>query len=225
MKNVLAFGDSIMKGVSYRNGGYHQDPERFTSLLEERWELLIENRGQMGSTVPRLEKSMKRAEKYLQDPEYDTVFLLYGGNDCDFDWQAVSEAPGETHVCNTAPDRFPDEYEKQIDRLKEQGKQVYLLSLPPIDAEKYFRFITRDRDAEAILSWLQGDVSLLMHWHEMYNLFVFQIGAREGVQVLDISSCFLARPNYTRFLCDDGIHLNSDGHRLISDAVASQLSA
>lgn len=223
MKNILAFGDSVIKGVSYQNERYHQNPDRFTSLLEERWDIHIENKGQMGSTILRLEKAMERSEKHLQNPDYDTVFLLYGGNDCDYDWQAISEAPSNTHICKTAPKQFPHEYINGINRLKDMGKQIYLLSLPPIDADKYFRFITKGRDAEAIRSWLQGDVSLLMHWHEMYNLFVFQIGRTVEVPVLDISSCFLSRPNYTKFLCDDGIHPNSKGHRLIADAIASQL--
>lgn len=224
MKNILAFGDSIIKGISYQNNRYHQNPERFTALLEERWNIHIENKGQMGSTVLRLPKAVERSESYLKDPEYDTVFLLYGGNDCDFDWQAISEAPSDTHICKTAPDQFPHEYINGINKLKDCGKEIYLLSLPPIDADKYFGFITKGRDGEAIRSWLHGDISLLMHWHEMYNLAVFQIGQTTGVPVLDISSCFLSRPNYTRFLCDDGIHPNSEGHRLMADAIASQFS-
>lgn len=223
MKNILVFGDSIIKGISYLNERYYQNPERFTSLLEEQWNIHIENKAQMGSTISRLGKTLERSAKYLQDPEYDIIFLLYGGNDCDYDWQTISEAPFDTHICKTAPDVFMHEYVNGINRLKKTGKQVYLLSLPPIDAEKYFRFITRDRDAEAIRSWLQGDVSLLTNWHEMYNLLIFQIGKIAEVPVLDISSCFLSRPNYTRLLCDDGIHINSEGHRLIANAISPQL--
>ena len=101
------------------------------------------------------------------------------------------------------------------------GKEVYLLSLPPIDDEKYFRFISRGRDSEAILSWLGNDKALLMHWHEMFNLLVFRAGNSAGAPVLDISSCFLSRPNYTNYLCEDGIHPNWEGHRLIADALCA----
>lgn len=223
MKNILAFGDSVIKGITYQNNRYHQNPERFTAFLEERWGIHIENKGQMGSTVLRLQKAIDRSERYLKDTEYDTVFLLYGGNDCDFDWQAISEAPSGTHICKTAPDQFSHEYINGINQLKAYGKKIYLLSLPPIDAERYFGFITKGRDGDAIRSWLHGDISLLMQWHETYNLAVFQIGLATAVPVLDISSCFLSKPNYSRFICDDGIHPNSEGHRLMADTIASQL--
>ena len=177
----------------------------------------------MGSTVDRLEKSILRAESELHDPELDTVFLSYGGNDSDFDWQAVSETPEETHICRTPYDAFIREYVKGIDKLRALGKQVFLISLPPIDAKNYFGFITRGKNANAVFSWLQGDVSLLTHWHEMYNLAVFKIGKLVEATVLDISSCFLAKPNYKNLLCADGIHPNAEGHRLIADSIAAQV--
>lgn len=224
MSGILAFGDSILKGVSYMNGKYSVDPGRFTALLEQRRNLRIVNRAQMGSTVSRLEKAMSRAKNELSDPKLDTVFLSYGGNDCDFDWQSVSEAPAETHVCHTPYDAFLREYTSGINTLKALGKRVFLLSLPPIDAEKYFRFITRGRNAENVLRWLQGDVSRLSRWHEMYNLAVFKIGKAVDAAVLDITSCFLAKPNLADLLCADGIHPNTEGHRLIADSIAAQRS-
>ena len=224
MKNILALGDSIIKGISFENGKYAVDPGRFTALLEQRWNTQIVNRAQMGSTVSRLERSISRAVRELSDPEFDTVFLSYGGNDSDFDWQAVSDAPENTHTCRTPYDVFIREYTKGIDQLKASDKQVFLLSLPPIDARKYFRFITRGKNAEAVLGWLQGDVSMLTHWHEMYNLAVFKIGKLVGTTILDITSCFLARPNYEGFLCADGIHPNAQGHQLIADSIAAQLA-
>ena len=220
MKNILAFGDSIIKGVSYQDDQYHLLQERFTSILEENLNIHIENKGQMGNTISRLDKAICRSEKYLQSTEYDTILLLFGGNDCDYDWQNISEMPLAEHRCKTVPEVFIDEYIKGINHLKEFNKQIYLLSLPPIDAHKYFNFITRGRNSQLILDWLQGDISLLMHWHEMFNLLVFKVGSLAGVPVLDITSCFLSTPNYTRLLCDDGIHPNSAGHRLIASAIA-----
>ena len=224
MKNILAFGDSIMRGVSYENERYHLIPGRFTALLEQRWNTHIANKAQMGSTIDRLEKSMSRSENELKSPEFDTVFLSYGGNDCDFNWQSISEAPAEEHTCNTPYDVFVREYTGGINKLKNLGKRVYLVSLPPIDADQYFKCISRGRNANAILNWLQGDVSMLMHWHEMYNLAVFQIGKNAEVPILDISSCFLSKPNYRNLLCADGIHPNAEGHQIIADSIAMQLT-
>lgn len=223
MKKVIAFGDSILKGICVENGRYRVNELRFTDLVSERLQLVIENRARMGSTITDLDKMMGRAGKFLQDPDYDTVFLEYGGNDSDYDWQAVSDAPDAPHFSGTEPERFAAEYLQKIRLLQDMGKQVYLLSLPPIDPENYFRWITKNRNKEAILSWLQGDVMQLLQRHEMYNLAVFRIGAAADVPVLDISSCFMIRPNYSRLLCEDGIHLNTEAHRLIAETLIGQL--
>lgn len=225
MKKILTFGDSILKGISLENGRYRTNTQNFISILGETLNVPIENKCQMGSTVMRLEKAMSRSSEALVNPDYDTIFLSYGGNDCDYDWQAVSDAPKATHYCKTVIEQFVQIYREKISLIKDMGKQVLLLSLPPIDAEKYFHWISKDRNAEAILGWLEGDVSHLMQWHEMFNLAVFQIGAATKTKVLDITSCFLSKPNYTRFLCEDGIHPNTEGHLLIADALTSQLYA
>ncbi|MNU07416.1 hypothetical protein D3C72_2529940 [compost metagenome] len=36
---------------------------------------------------------------------------------------------------------------------------------------------------------------------------------------IDIRGAFLEHPDFTRFICVDGIHPNRDGHRIISERV------
>lgn len=224
MNKILAIGDSILKGVSYENGRYCINPDRFTDILEKRLNVTVENKGRMGGTVADLGKVISHSSSLLNDPEYDTVLLEYGGNDSNYNWQEISDAPDSLHICETPLEDFITEYRQKIKELQAFGKQVFLLSLPPIDAEKYFRWICKGRNEEAILHWLQGDKLHLMQWHEIYNLAVFKIGASAGVRVLDISSCFFSVPNYSEWLCEDGIHLNSQGHRVIADAIFDQLT-
>lgn len=57
----------------------------------------------------------------------------------------------------------------------------------------------------------------------MYNLAVFKTAAAADVPLLDITSCFLSRPNYADYLCEDGIHPNSEGYRLIANALYEQM--
>lgn len=223
ISGILAFGDSVIRGVTLLNGTYSICPSRFTNLLSERLQLPIINKGHMGHTVINLEKSLSYVTELLQDPAFNTVFLEYGGNDCDFDWRAVSENPSGTYCSKTSPDSFRAEYARQIARLTAAGKRVFLLSLPPIDANRYFNWISKNLNPENILKWLQGDIFHLMHWHESFNLMVYQIGTTAGVPVLDITSPFLTTKNYSRYLSEDGIHPNEEGHWLIAEALLPQL--
>lgn len=223
MKGIIAFGDSILKGTYVDEGKYRINPQRFTAILEEQLCIPVENRGQMGSTIIRLEKSMSRATGLLESSDYDTIFLSYGGNDADYDWQKISDDPSAEHICNVPIDQFMQLYLDGISELKKTGKEIYLLSLPPIDANKYYNWVSKDRNADAILQWLNGDVNHMTRWHEMFNLAVFKIGAIANIPVIDISSCFLTKRKFSELICEDGIHPTTAGQKLIAEAIISQL--
>lgn len=72
MKSVLAFGDSVMKGVSFKNGRYYVNQYGFTGLLEERLGIQIRKKGQIGSTIDRLARMTERSAELLRTPIYDT---------------------------------------------------------------------------------------------------------------------------------------------------------
>ena len=55
----------------------------------------------------------------------------------------------------------------------------------------------------------------------MYNLELYRLAASSNVPVIDITTCFLSRRNYSDYLCEDGMHPNEEGHKLISDAILS----
>jgi hypothetical protein len=80
------------------------------------------------------------------------------------------------------------------------------LTLPPLDAERYFAWFTRTGlDQKAILGWL-GDVQFIYRWHESYSSAIWEIGETHHVPVADIRKAILEERNYSRFLCKDGIH-------------------
>jgi len=99
-------------------------------------------------------------------------------------------------------------------RLK--GFAPLLLSLPPLDADRYFAWFTRaGLDKASILSWL-GDVQHIFRWHEAYDREVRAVAVDEHCALVDIRSAFLAKPDYRTLICQDGIHPNREGHRLIN---------
>ena len=106
--------------------------------------------------------------------------------------------------------------------VRRLGSKPVLLSLPPIISDRYFEAITRTMDTlrrSNILRWLGGSVENITRWHEMYNLQLFKLAAMLDVPIIDITSPFLVERNYRALFCDDGIHPNERGHRLIAEKI------
>jgi hypothetical protein len=94
-----------------------------------------------------------------------------------------------------------------------------MFNLPPIDASRYFAWLSKGLNAENILKWL-GDVDHIFRWHKSYNDAICLIAEETGTPLVDVRSDFFKTPDFREYLCDDGIHPNSKGHRLIFETVS-----
>lgn len=223
MNSICLFGDSIGKGVvldAFR-GRYTLLKNSFANLFSSSTGISVENYSKFGCTVTTGKRIIQKNLDKLSSFEY--TVLEFGGNDCDFDWAAISQNPDEHHSPKTEPEQFEFCYEKIIDCVASAGSQPILLSLPPLDAKRYFSWISKDRNAENILRWL-GDIEHIYRWHEMYSLAVARLSAIKNVPLLDIRSNFLKARNYFSLLCDDGIHPNEEGHRFISNVIQNYVN-
>jgi len=220
--NVTVYGDSILKGVLYENGKYVLD-RSWERRLAERFGLRITNRSRFGSTLP---KALARIEKDSETPaEGEEVALLeFGGNDCDFDWAAVSDAPEAEHECRTPPSLFLDCYRRAVRLLRDSGRIPVLTSLPPINAELYLGFLCRGGlSRENIVRWL-GDVQLIYRWQENYSQMVEQLAREENVSLIDLRRPFLQdRRRPDALLCSDGIHPSRLGQELLYGSFSAAL--
>ena len=70
-----------------------------------------------------------------------------------------------------------------------------------------------------VLGWLNGCVENITRWHEMYNLELFKLSALLRTPIIDITTPFLAQRSFRDLFCEDGIHPNAAGHRLIADTI------
>lgn len=66
--------------------------------------------------------------------------------------------------------------------------------------------------------WLK-DISRLGDNQQRYSEIVKQIAEQEGVPLIDLRKAFMAFPDYTKLLCDDGIHPNKDGQMVILNSI------
>lgn len=218
-KKISAFGDSVLRGVILDGDKYRVSKNSFANICEEVLGVRIENKAKFGSTVATGEKSLMRSLDTIKSSNGEYVVLEFGGNDCDYNWKEISEDPSGEHKPNSEISDFVKIYTELINLVKELGKKPVLLSLPPVDFNRYFRTISKGLNAENILKWMNGNKQFITNWHERYNIEVFKLAINNHIPIIDITSRFLEEKQYERLLCEDGIHPNEEGHRLIAEAI------
>jgi len=220
---ITVYGDSILKGVLFEGGKYVVE-RSWQEALAERFNLLVTNRSRFGCTLP---KAMPRMEKDCavpsEEPEY--ALLEFGGNDCDYDWAAISAEPEREHLCKTPPERFLSCYREAVRLLRSSGRMPVLVTLPPICSELYLNFLCRDGlSRENILRWL-GDLERIYRWQELYSQMAEQVAREADTPLIDLRRPFLrdARPPEA-LLCADGIHPSRLGQDLLYHAFCTAMA-
>lgn len=214
-KTIGVWGDSVLKGVIFDEirGTYQLLADSVGNLITRTLGLQIQNRSRFGSTVDKGRQTLEQSLEKGLDCDY--VLLEYGGNDCDFDWTAVSADPGHSHQPNTPLPLFKQQMQAMIDLLKARQIKPILMSLPPINAERYFDFIvSKGPKRENIMRFL-GDCQQIYRFHEMYSLAVTGLALRNQCIYIPMRESFLAEPDSPSLLCLDGIHPNERGHQLM----------
>lgn len=219
LPRILVLGDSVLKGVVFDSllKRYRLLKEGVVSLFTRETALDVTNCAVFGATIVKGEQQLARRLDSLSG--YSYALLEFGGNDCDFDWKAISENPSARHQPNTSIEDFIERYARLIDALREKKVVPVIMSLPPLDADRFFETISKGLDRDAILQWLGGHKDTIYRWHEAYNLAVLNMAKQKNVPVIDVRSSFLIRPDYRDLLCDDGMHPNARGHRLILQTI------
>ena len=162
---------------------------------------------------------LKRHQSTLNN--FDYTLLEFGGNDCDYKWEEISEHPQKEHLCNTPIPVFREQYLALINLVKQNNGNPVLLSIPPIDSARYFKWVSKGLNPANILSFL-GEVEAIYKWQEKYNTIVLEVAEACKVPLIDIRNSFLESGDYRDYLCEDGIHPNEKGHLLIAKSMAEQ---
>ena len=223
MRIIEIYGDSVMRGVIYSQEEKRYklcEDHKFTSFSQN--DIYVTNNARMGFTISDGFSTIKKRIDSIE--KNSTVLLEFGGNDCDFNWKEISENPKGTFEPNVNKDDFMRLYFDVIDLIREKGAFPIICSIIPIDAEKYFNFISQGLDMNAILTWL-GDVTMLSRWQEYYNLIIEKIAVMKDCAILDLRSAFLTAKNFKGLLCADGIHPTQLGHDLIKTEIRKFITA
>ena len=212
------YGDSLTKGVilDEKTGRYRSGHVLDIAEFERALHVVVHNESMFGCTV---EKGVQRLFKRLDTgAQCNKVLLEFGGNDCDFDWAQVAADPLNHHDPKTPFPRFKQIYTQAVKELQRRGIEVVVIMPPPIDSQRYFNWITRNGlNGDAIMTFL-GEVQRIDHHQQLYATAAGQIALKNGCQLIDLRSPFLARPMLP-LLCEDGIHMNTHGQELIMDTL------
>ena len=219
---IAALGDSLTKGVILNEKNrYSVADHSFMDIISDELDLRVDNYGKFGCTVSFGNDVIERHAADITDSDY--TFIEYGGNDCDFDWLKIADAPHEEHLARTPLETFAEKLSALIEKVRELGSIPVIISLPPILSDTYFSFFSRTMTEEQkcnVKEWLGGDVGIISRWHESYNRALFQVANQTRAQIIDVTTPFdTYRGDLTALYCQDGIHPNGLGHKLIAETI------
>ncbi len=216
---IYAFGDSILKGVEMTGGKLRMVPNRFTDLIGADLSIEVRNTGRLAGTVDGWEKRMELYRDIVASEQAVHVAFAYGSDDCDFRWDIISEDPEAEGVAVTTPDAFVENYRRMVRRNLEEGFRVYLMSIPPVDLQRYVASVMVNRNRENIFRWLRENYVMLLHRRELFNNMIFRVSKEENVPMVDVTTAFLEKGDFRGYLSEDGSHPNEKGHELIAEAI------
>lgn len=218
---ISLWGDSIGKGIMFdqQRNRYSIYGGNLFSVLKKSLDIPVENYALMGCTAPAGAERMNKA----QLRPGSLAVIEFGGNDCDMPWAAISEAPDGEHQPRTPLDRFYDAMRAMIAHARGQGAIPVLVTPPPLDAGRYFNWVSRKLNADNIMRYL-GDVNYIYRWQEHYASAVRRIAVETGCALCDMRDQFLSIRHMEQLLCVDGIHPNQQGYEIISNYATKRLN-
>ena len=154
----------------------------------------------------------------------DKTILIMPESGLQFDWQAIAANPSAQHEPMIDINAYKAIYINKIAQARARGCEPVLVSLPVMDENRFFAYVTRGMTMQQrinVLAWLGGSTERLRNIQSMYNLALFRLAAVQCVHILDITSPMLAHPHYLELLQLDGITLSAAGQALVNDACSS----
>ena len=220
-ETVVIWGDSLAKGVVWNNERRRHGYSKMTAadVVGKKLGITVVNRAKFGYTAPQgLEMMEHDVESGIV---CDTALIEFGGNDCNFNWAEIAEHPEAKHEPATPPEKYLAALRNMVQWLYQKGIQPVLMTLPPIDAERYFKFLVGDKlNGGNILKWL-GDVYQIYRYQEMYSLLVEKVAREFQIRLIDLRQRCLAKNGFLKdMICEDGLHLNEDGQRFVGEQIA-----
>lgn len=218
-RTITIWGDSILKGYSLDESGsrYIVLKNNCVDRFARETNTLISNHASFGMTTGKALGRIARSVERNPPAKNDIILVEFGGNDCDYHWSEISERPDDCHLPNTPIESFSGKMQAIIDAFRKYSIEPILMTLPPLEPNRYLDWISKGLSKDNILRWL-GDVNKIYRWQEAYNEIVVDTAQKNGLRLINVRKNFLTNDRFTDSLCADGIHPNEAGHDTILDS-------
>lgn len=218
LTKIVIYGDSLMKAtLPDSNWHYHFHTELLTSITSK-LPIALTNRARFGATTQKGCAILHRdASSGLF---YDYALIEFGGNDCNYNWDAIAADPDGHHLPAVPLPQFTATLEEMVKTLQAQQVHPILMTLPPLHADRYLDFIVcKGRSKPAILHWL-GDVQRIYRAQELYSNAVAKLAQKLHLPCIDARSLFLDFVPFSQLISPDGIHPSEAGYHLLYETLA-----
>ncbi len=215
LRPIHLFGDSIGKGIMFdeSRGRYAIARDRCETQLQSKLGVPVENHARMGATVSEGLRDLMEAEGIPGS----LVAIEFGGNDCDMEWAQIAADPCAYHEAKVPLDKFRKLLSEFVQQVRALGAKPLLVTPPPLIAQRFFQWVTKNLDADAVLRYVK-DVQSIYRWQERYANAVWDVALQTGCIVFDLRDAFLSHKEVADYMSLDGMHPNARGHMLIADA-------
>ena len=157
----------------------------------------------------------------------DKTLIIQPESGLQYNWQEIAANPSGQHEPVMDLVAYKAQYTNKIAQARAHGQEPVLVSLPIMDENRYFAFITRGmsmQERKNLLYWLGGKTERLRNIHALYNLSLFRLAAQQCVHILDITSPMLASAHYEQLLEQDGVTLSPEGKQLVENELSTLIS-
>lgn len=157
----------------------------------------------------------------------DKTLIIQPESGLQYNWQEIAANPSGQHEPVMDLVAYKAQYTNRIAQARAHGQEPVLVSLPIMDENRYFAFITRGmsmQERKNLLYWLGGKTERLRNIHALYNLSLFRLAAQQCVHIMDITSPMLASAHYEQLLEQDGVTLSPEGKQLVENELSTLIS-
>lgn len=212
---VAVLGDSIMRGVvlDEASGRYVRLEKSAVAIASKETGIDVQNFASFGMTS---EKGLQVARDRIDGGAgHEAALICFGGNDVDHKWSEIAQHPQGDNPPNVYCDKFVDNMVEIVETSRAHGVEPVLLTLPPINSDRFFNFFCKKYDdAGNIIRWL-GNIEEIHESHRKYSEKIEIVAKNVKCSIIDVRSAFLGFGDYRKLLCMDGIHPNAAGHELM----------